>query len=179
MAKGFNVRSMVSEVGMVEGRLKGSNNYAVKDLAQQERGGSIKGRSFIPISVGARIGKSYGKNVRKAQRISTVNNLVKAKKANGKTKGQRFIQSAEKAGIGGRLLTEKTRGKQFIFEIRGIKNSGKNRIKAVPIYSYIKGRSVKVQPTKFMERSGDISGRQMDKFYQQEGQKQINRLMAR
>ena len=40
MAKGFDIGSMKSVTGFTEGRLRGSNNFAVQDLEQQELGRS-------------------------------------------------------------------------------------------------------------------------------------------
>lgn len=182
MAKGWDVRKMVSEVGMVEGKLKGDKNYAVKDLAQQERGGSIGGRSFIPISSGARVGGSYGRNVKRKLRIGqNVGSIVDSKKTRGNSKAQKYIAAAYQAGKGGLVLGNRSNGNsRTVFEIRGLKKvKGFTKIKSIPVYSYSPNRKVKVKATKFMERSGEISGRQMAKFYNEEGQRQINRLMRK
>jgi len=66
VAKGFNVRSMVSVVGF---KSKRPNNQAVEDLEKQEHGGIIKGRSFLALHQ-ARTSKSINKLVAKRNRIS-------------------------------------------------------------------------------------------------------------
>jgi hypothetical protein len=49
MASGWDLDKMQATVGFNSSGLKGgSNNHAVEDLEQQERGGTIKSRSFIP-----------------------------------------------------------------------------------------------------------------------------------
>jgi len=73
---------MRATIGMVEASLKGSHNYSVKDLEQQELGGAIDKRSFIPLK-GGRIGNSFGKNVRANARLSSINNLIDARKRKG------------------------------------------------------------------------------------------------
>lgn len=178
MAKGWDVRKMVSEVGMVEGRLKGDSNYAVKDLAQQEVGGSIGGRSFIPLKQ-ARVSNSYSKNVKRNLRIGNrLGNIVDSKKIRGKSKAQKYIRAAHKAGKGGLVLGNRNRGSRLVFEIRGMKKvRGALRVKSIPVYSYRDNRKVKVKATHFMKRSGEISGRQMPRFYNEEGKRQIERLM--
>lgn len=180
MAQGLDVRNMVSEVGMVEGKLRGDTNYAVKDLAQQEVGGSIGGRSFIPISKGARVSGSYSKNVKSSSRIGNrLGSIVDSNKTQGKTKAQKYVFAAYKAGRGGFVIGNRGNGvSRIVFEIRGLKKvKGFTRIKSIPVYSYKKNRKVKVGATHFMQRSGELSGRQMAKFYNEEGQRQINRLM--
>jgi len=53
MARGFNVESMQSKVGFING----GKNQAVRDLEAQEEGGKIGGRSFVPMDT-SRISKS-------------------------------------------------------------------------------------------------------------------------
>jgi len=51
-AKGMNVNQMVATVGMYDNNLKtinGRKNYAVSELEQQETGGRIGHKSFIPM----------------------------------------------------------------------------------------------------------------------------------
>jgi hypothetical protein len=103
MASGFNVNNMQSTVGMVNQDLKGSNNYAVKDLEQQESGGTIKGKSFIPMT-DAR-GGSRSKPVRPGNRMSAIKNPLSAANGKGRNKGEKYIRTAIAAGVGGFVIT--------------------------------------------------------------------------
>jgi hypothetical protein len=178
-AKGFEVRTMVATVGMVEGGLKGGNNYAVKDLEQQERGGNIGGRAFIPISEGARTSKSINRNVKKKQRLSSIKSIVDARNVSGKNSKEKFVKSAIHAGVNGYVLNaDSVNGERTLMHIKKIGRNGRGTsIGATPVYTYKKGRKIKVKATRFMERSGEITARSMNQIYQKEGQRQIERLM--
>lgn len=102
MANGWSVKSMKATVGFIENGLKGGDNYAVKDLEQQERGGTIRGRSFIPTDVAR--GGSSARPVRPSNRISRVRRVVNAASAHGKTRHEKFIRSAIYAGKGGYVI---------------------------------------------------------------------------
>ncbi len=157
VAKGMNIESMEAIVGMRD--LTG-NNYAVKDLEQQERGGTIDGKSFIPMDP-SRTGKSSKKLVQKRNRISGIKNIVSASKGKAKSAGGRLIESAAKAGIGGHVLSEKG----ILFRVDSLKRNRKGMIKMTPLYSYKSGRSVKVQPTHFMQEAANESGAKLERFY--------------
>jgi len=180
-AGGWDVKTMVAEVGMTPNRLRSGNEWAIKELEQQEKGGTIGGRSMIPIDEGARIGKSYNRNVRKRYRISDINRVVDAKDSRGKNNKEKFVKASIHAGKGGFVLSADEKvGKRILYEIRGIKRTGNGtKIKFNPIYSYKEGRKVRVKATHFMERSGLISGKHMAKYFNQEGKRQINRLMLK
>ncbi len=75
-AVGFNVNSMSAAVGFYENKLVNSrNNYAVKDLEQQEDGGLIGGRSFIPLPA-ARTGNSNKGKVKSSLRITKIQKSI-------------------------------------------------------------------------------------------------------
>lgn len=173
MAKGFDLKTMASVVGMMEQGLKGSNNYAVKDLEQQETGGRIGGKSFIPLN-SARVGRSNKRNVQPKNRISNIRGLVSVSDAKGSGKGQRFIKSVVHAGAGGYVLTE--RGYVLrVDSLRRIKNRW--RFKLTALYSYRNNRSVTVRKTQFMEHSARISAKKMPIFYKFEANKQFKKYL--
>ena len=174
MAKGWDVPKMESAVGMVDNRLKGHSNFAVRDLAQQEKGGDIGGRSFIPITEGARTGRSYSRRVKSKYRLQNIKGVIDARNTIGKTKGERFIKSAIKAGVGGFVLNETAAGNEVLFAVTSIKNG---KVKALPIYSYQKGRKVNVKATHFMKKSGIIAVKKMPIHFKKEGERQIKRIM--
>lgn len=168
-ANGFNIKTMHSEVGMFENRLKGGDNHAVKDLEKQERGGSIGGKSFIPMK-SARVSRSNKKNVRKINRISTINNIVNTKKVKGKNSGQKFMVAVNKAGVNGYILH-----KDILYRVDRISKSRKYKFKLTPLYSHKKSRSVSVKSTGFMKKASDITRKLMPKFYNENAKKQLKK----
>lgn len=178
-ADGFNTKTMYSEVGMQEGGLRGGNNFAVRDLVQQERGGQIGGRSFIPISSGARVGGSVNRKVKPKARISGIQSVLDAKNASGNSNAERYIKSAIEAGPGGYVLStfKSGDGNRILMRIDSIKRVGRNtRVKSTPLYAFKKDRSVKVKGTHFMERSARDTARNLARYYNEEGMRQFKRL---
>lgn len=166
-AQGWNVEGMTSRVGMVS--LKG-NNKAVDDLEQQEHGGTIKGKSFIPMKP-ARTGNSPNKNVRKNSRISGVNNLVVASKARGKNERQRFVKSVIHAGVGGHVLSEKG----IVWRVNSLARTKKGKMKLTPIHSFKKGRTVQVKATNFMREAALATAKKIPYFYKSEAERIFKR----
>jgi hypothetical protein len=175
MAKGFDLKSMQATVGFTESGLTGGNNFAVKDLEQQEQGGSIKGKSFIPMDPAR--GGNKAKTVRPVNRISAINKIANSAKGRvkGKNKQERFVKSAIYAGAGGYVLGNFER--QKLFRIKSIKRKkGQTIVKKVPIYSFEENRSVRVKSTGFMKAATIESANKMESFYIREAEKQIKRL---
>jgi hypothetical protein len=154
-AKGQNINTMQATVGFVSTGLKGGNNFAVKDLEQQESGGAIKGKSLIPTKQ-ARIGSSNTKNVSLRNRLSSIKNVINTKNLASKNKRQSFRYAAAKAGRGGVVLHE-----NILFRI----NNPQGKIKATPIYTYKAGRSVRVRPTHFMNLAALESGAKLEEYF--------------
>jgi len=157
LAKGFNLKSMKSKIGFVGAE----KNQAVDDLNQQERGGSIGGRSFIPMNT-ARISNSEKKLVRKKNRTSVIRNIdrVQSKKM--------FFKTVVKAGVGGHIIYKDT-----LFRIKSIK---RGNIKLLPLYSYSKNRSVRVKPTLFMQKASKLSRSKIDTFYKEQAERQFKKF---
>lgn len=162
MAKGFKVDGMQSMVGMVD---LGGNNYAVDNLVQQEKGGKIKGKSFIPLDK-ARVSNSYKRNVRGKERLSNLDQLVKARNSRGKNKSQRFIKAVRHAGQGGAVLDENG----IVWRVLSIGGRG-GSFKLKAIYSYKPRRSIKVKATHFMEIAGSKAGKKLPDTYVKEAGK--------
>lgn len=181
MAKGFDVHTMSATIGMVRDGLQGgTGNKAVDDLEQQEHGGTIGGRSFIPLNT-ARVGNDHDKNVRAINRLAKVKNVFSAHKNNAKTAKGRFLRTAFAANTGGYVLSEAKRGRQILWRIDSISSSMQHRrliIKKTALYSFEKGRDVKVGETKFMETASLESGSNLEKFYGEEAKRQFERLMG-
>jgi len=170
MAKGFNIREMKAIVGFVDKGLKGTNNYAVKELEQQEHGGNIEKKSFIPTDK-ARGGKTRA--VRPGNRLSSINKVVNSYARNNPK--QAFIKAAIKVGPGGHVIGNFQ--KKIMWRIDSIDRSGtRMKIKKTPLYSYQKNRSVHVKATGFMKEASQESANKMQKYYIREAEKQIKRL---
>jgi hypothetical protein len=168
---------MRSAVGFNSQKLKGGNNFAVKDLEQQEYGGDIDGKSFIPLD-NARIGKSYKKSVRANARISGFKNLPNVSNAKGANWKQRAIKTAVFTGVGKYMLATSGRVGS-IYKITSIRRDNGNTVfKKIKMYSYDKNRNVKVRATGFMEKSADISQKKMNDIYAVESKKQIDRYLG-
>lgn len=172
MAKGWDVSNMKAIVGFTENGLQGGSNYAVKDLEQQEHGGTIKSKSFIPTDE-ARSSRSNAKPVRPVNRLSNVKNVVKAGKKGAKKSD--FVKSAIHAGVGGHVIGNFIKKK--LFRIDSIKKSRSSiKIRKTAIYSFEEGRSVQVKATGFMRSASIESANKMEGFYAIEAARQIKRL---
>lgn len=202
-AKGYDVNQMRATVGFIDSKLKNkATNYAIKDLEQQEYGGAIKGRSFIPMDE-ARTGKSHSKNVKKINRLETVikredpidvnkvTNHIRAStiasglsRRNGKK--QAYIKAALVAkklhGDEAYVLGNAKNGKRTLSRINSITTDAKTRqlkIDRTPLYTYKQGRAVKVDPTNFMKRASHETQSKMDAIFIKEAQKQFERNQNR
>lgn len=176
MAKGWDLKQMKATVGFTEQGLKGGNNYAVKDLEQQEYGGTIKKKTFIPMDPAR--GGNKAKPVRPVNRLSQINKIVNSNKGfvKGKNKRERFIKSAIHAGAGGYVIGNFD--KKTLFKIESLKRMGNRTvIKKKPIYSFEEGRDVRVSATGFMKKASLKSANKMNEFYIREAEKQVKRLM--
>lgn len=179
-ATGFNLKTMAATVGFTEQGLKGDNNYAVKDLLQQEEGGVISGRSYIPLEK-SRSGNN--KPVRKMNMISNIRKkgIVLSRDAKAVNKHQEFIKSAIHAGVGGFVLAQSGVGKTgALWKIKSItrKNSGTVFKKEV-LYSFKKSGKAKVKATGFAKRAAEESIKEVEQFYIEEAERQIKRLTSK
>ena len=144
-AKGFNVSLMKGVVGFVSKGLKGSDNYAVKDLEQQEEGGKIGGKSFIPLNQ-SRVGNSFNKNVRKEFRLTNITKIVNARNQKGISKKQQFVRAIVKAGVGGYVMGSTNKGDNFVWKVTSIGEHTYNykttHFGLQRLYDFQKGRKV-------------------------------------
>lgn len=183
-ANGFNVNTMKATVGFLSSKLKGQNNFAVKDLEQQEGGGKIGGRDFVPLNT-ARSGKSKNKLVVPRNRLSAIKNVIQAAKVKSNDGRQRFIRAAAIAwklyGRNGFVLGNVRDGNvQTLSRIDGIrrnKSDGHIKIRRTPLYTYTDSRNVKVAGTNFMKRASYESGLKIERYYIEQAQKQINKVV--
>lgn len=178
MAKGFKIDGMKSVVGFVP------KSQAVKELHEQEYGGTIKDRSFIP-NKQARSG-GWNTMVKPRFRMARIggSNIVKASESKGRSDKQKFVRSAIMAkklhGNNALVLGNKHQGKQTLSKIDKISRNLKRRtikIKRTAIYTVKKGRSVKISKTGFAKRAAHESGLRISEYYVQHAQKQFQKAL--
>jgi hypothetical protein len=175
MAKGWDLKTMKATVGFTEQGLKGGNNFAVKDLEQQEYGGAIKKKSFIPLDPAR--GGNKAKPVRPMNRLSQITRIANSNKGmvRGKNKAERFVKSAIHAGAGGYVIGNFD--KKTLFRIDSLRRvKGNTVIKKKAIYSFEENRSVRVGATGFMKKASLMSAKKMNDLYIKEAEKQVKRL---
>lgn len=171
-AGGFDITTMKSTVGFTDQRLKGRNNYAVKDLEQQEEGGIIKKKAFIPMT-GARGGKN--KLVRPMNRIQNFGNkVVRPSGTTGANYKQRFIKSVYHAGKGG-LVLARYKNKMILWRVNSLNTTAKGSFKLTPLYSFKAGRNVKVKETGFMRSAAELEHSRMNDYFIQEAKKRLEK----
>lgn len=175
-ATGFNLKSMKATVGFFSNKLKGGNNFAVKDLEQQEKGGKIKGRSFIPTDQAR--GGNNSKMVKPSNRFSKISGVkfIDARKGRtkGKSPGDRFHRAAGKAGKGGTVLAP-YKGKMMLWRVNSIRKTKSNQWKLTPLYSFEKNRAVKVSKTNFMKSASLKSAKKMERVFIKEAEKRFKK----
>lgn len=197
-ATGFSIRNMKATVGFQEHKLqKRSSNYAVKDLVQQEYGGKIARKSFIPMRAARVAGRGVTKAAFRKSQISRqgIINAAKVRSVSGRHRKQRFIRAAIKArelhGDNAFILGNLTRGSQTLFKVvelwtgtrnhRGFASFGsrKLRIKLVPLYRFKRGRAVSVARTGFMKRASLGTAVRLEDFYIAQAHRQLNKYYGR
>lgn len=168
-AKGGNIPSLKATVGFVR------KDKAVEELKQQEEGGTIGGRAFVT-TPDARTGGNWNSNVTAKNRITNLENVVNANKVRGKsgkklTKKQQFVRAAFAAqklnGSNDLVLGNSVGGVATLSRIIAIRKSknGVLIIRRKALYTYSKGRKVRIKPTGFMKRASHDSGLKMDRFF--------------
>ncbi|MFN8317156.1 MAG: hypothetical protein U0T32_11985 [Chitinophagales bacterium] len=173
-AKGSSIGSMKASVGFVSSGLKGENNFSVEDLEEQEYGGTIERKSFIP-TVFARNNKSLNGLVRANARLSAIRKIANAKNMSGKNDRQRFVLAAASVGKGGLVLY-----KNILWRIDSAPKSNikfkRTDIKQTPLYSFKQGRSVKVKATEFMKSATLVSAEKLGSHFIKEAERQMEKL---
>jgi len=163
MAKPGKIDTMKSTVGFFENNAR-FNNYAVRELEQQEQGGIIKKRKFIPLTPARKGGNNTP--IKPNARLGKIKNIVKTKDVKGKTAKEKFIKAAIIAGKGGYVLSGK---KKILFRIDSVLStnlkSKKTSLKVTPIYKYNSKGTIKVDNSSFMEEAALISGKDLEMFF--------------
>ena len=166
-ADGFAVSSMKATMGMTEKSLKGDHNYSVKDLEDQESGGTINKKAFIPM-LAARKGGARTL-VRANSRLKAIKNIIKASSiANFSNPRVRFILAAHKAGKGGYFLSGNT-----LWKVNKLNPTKSSNMDLTPLYSFKKGRKVRVGAHHFIEKAGEKTQAKMDDYFIERAQRAV------
>jgi hypothetical protein len=173
-AKGFDISTMKATVGMVStGLTNGTKNHAVKDLEEQEEGGSIDRKSFIPM-LSARKGGSYGGMVRPNARLSAIKKIIDTKNVVAKNNREKFVIAASIAGKGGFVLYNKILYRINSNPVSSLKNH-RALIDRTPLYSFEKGRKARVHGTNFMKEASLRTAKQIQFYFEEEAMRQIKK----
>ncbi len=182
-AKGFNVKSMSAIVGFTSGKLKGGSNFAVKDLEQQERGGIIKGKTFIPNRTGKeKIGNINRTVPKKAQpkEVFGGKKVIRLQNVRGVNWGQRAIKASFRAGIGGFVKTSRKGKRGVIWQVKSIKRvkkgSGNSSFKRKDVLYQTKTGKISVKRKGFMSKASSESANKLSDFFKKQAEMQIQRL---
>lgn len=175
MASGFAVSSMRSVVGFTSAGANNYTNFAVQELRQQEYGGAIGHRSFIPLDT-ARTGENPAGLVRPGQRLSEIKGIQDSNLGPGNTEKEKFVRAAIRAGRGGFVLGNTP--KQMLHRVMGLKRvKGRiTRVKTRPLYSFSRGREVNIQATGFMREATRRTAASIPRFFVNEANRQFARL---
>ena len=176
-ATGYDVNSMKATVGFFSNNLKGSNNYAVKDLEEQEGGGTIDKKSFIPLPT-SRKGNSINGLVKPNNRLAKIKErgIINARNSKGKNIKEKFIKSAVAAGKGGYVISGKNK---ILFRVDSYQSNFKSKrtsIKVTPLYTFRRNRKVTVKSTNFMKTASLKSADKMNAMFIKQANIQIERL---
>lgn len=167
-ARGGTIASLRAEVGM-----KSNGNKAVEDLKEQEHGGLIESRSFIPTEQ-ARVGASIKGLIRSNARLKKIK-FANVKDAKGVSEKQKFAKTVAHVGKGGLLLAEKD-GIQTLWMVNSINRTEDGKFKLTALYSYEKGRSAKIKSTKFFLEATNATYPKALQFYIQEAEREYKKL---
>lgn len=209
MAQGFDMKKMAATVGFVSSGLHNkSTNWAVKDLEQQESGGRIGGRAYIPME-GARVSgtgitktKFAQENIRdkiiNAKNVRSISGHGASKMLKA-VKTQKIIRAAIIAkklhGDNAYILgNPNAAGSQTLFKVESLNilksrytfpGGGKTQsinkldIKLIPLFRVKKNRSVNVGGSHLMKKSAETSVRKMDDYFIKNAIKQIKRIQEK
>jgi len=183
-AKGKDIKTMQSTVGFISEKLKGGNNYAIKDLEQQENGGMISGRSLMPLD-SARKGKNRNNLVFSKFRLENIKRVYRVRIRAGVNKRQAWMKTV----IAAKRLqpnnayvigNENSKGNRTLSRIDSVTKIGKKTIiKRTPLYSYVKDKKIDPNGTHFMMKASLETQSNMQNIFIAEAEKQIANIARR
>ena len=163
-ATGYDVTTMSAEIGMTK------KNKSSRNLVLQEKGGRIPDRSFIAMK-GARTGKSADRQIRKNKYLSKIQ-LIDTDKSVG-NENSKLVKSVVKA----KELNKQILHNGTVFDVRNVRTVNRRlRFRLVPLYSYKKGRSVKVPKAPFMQNTAMLAIKDLKKIFKNNSKRQADKL---
>jgi hypothetical protein len=170
MARGSHINSMESRVGFLPTSDK--NDQAVENLEQQERGGKIDKRDFVPTKE-ARTTKSQTRTVARRNQLRNIKGVARVSQAKGKSKGERFIKTVVHVGKKGVLLTDKN-----LLRVKSIKRNkdGSWKFRFDRLYSFEENRSVRVNATHFMEKATKKTMKKEIDLFRKQADRELRKL---
>lgn len=176
------INSMKSKVGMVDRSSSGTREQAGVDQTQQQLGGTIKGRTFIPLD-SARVGKNNKRNVRKQNRLSNLKIALNTRNSRGANPKERFVKGAvfavKKFGNDAIIQHRRDDGKEYLYRISRGGSDIKTRefgLKVEALYSVKRGRTVRVDAKPFTLRAALRSQKRTEKIFKFHAQRRINAI---
>lgn len=164
-ASGWNVMQMESTVGMIK------KDTATANLEQQDEGGWINKRAFIPLK-GARVSKNNKNKISSANKLSNSSIVNTARFKRGSKKRRIFKGVYAVRGTKRKILHN-----DVLYSAKGIRETKKGlKFKLTPIYSYKKNRSVTTKGTNFMQKSSLETIKKLDLLYKKNFDKQVAKL---
>ena len=162
----FDLKKMVTQIGVIKGKSKAGDN-----LEQQELGGTIKDRDFIPLT-SARIGKSEKKLVSKRAYLTN----IRGKSAQTAHQNIDFRKAAIKAGRKGSVIFN-----NLLIRIDAIVKTGRNKlfIKTTALYDFKNNRSVSIKKTPFIAPAAKKASKKIPILFKNNAEKRIKRELKR
>lgn len=179
-ANGFDVNSMVATAGIN----KAINPQLAQNLEAQEVGGTVQGRKLVPHDH-SRTSKNSAKKVSSRNYINKVkaHNANKAFKAHRGTRGSKFIaavMSTAKAGKRHMLLSSGNRG--MVYEVSAVSQNRRSRkvnFKLKKLYSVRNTKTHRVAASGFMEKSGNMAAKNMNKNFKNNAEFQFKKALRK
>ena len=178
MAKGFSVSSMKSGVGFMAQNSR-TSDVTIENLHQQEHGGEIANRKYIPVNT-SRVSKSGNRKLQTKNRItdSTIKNIVRSSTMKGKSRQQQFVHAVHEAGVGGLVEGETRTGAKIIWRVNSLTRTRDGKFKLTPIWIVNDSKKIKIKrASHFMEKASIKSAKKGNQFYQKEAERQFEKYM--
>ena len=185
LASGFDVKSMMAKVGFTDGKRGGKSEQAGRDMVQQQLGGEIGGRKYIPIDE-ARVSKSPKKRVKSKERLSSISKskIVNSSTNRAKTSKQRYVRSAIYAatvyGPGSYLSHKGDTGRTTLYRIDKVGSDIRTRnllIGVTPVYSEEEGRSVSVSANPVTARAAKKVNKNVERIFVKHAKQRFEKTM--
>jgi hypothetical protein len=162
-AVGFDMNSMRATVGFIP--KPDAKDTSVSDLEEQEEGGEIHGRAFIPLATN-RVNNSWYGNVRASGRWRAVQNkIIDSRDSKATNPAGQFKSTAKWGGAGSLVIgsTENSKGNRMVWRIDAVGKTIRKRA----MFALKAGRTVQPEATHFMRRASLRSGRNLEKYFRE------------